>query len=149
MPTAENYDLLAAMADQIRAAIDDVTDVDVQVEPLMVLNPTPPCVDMWPGDTARDMPSAAFDDDGGFWFTIRARVSTADSVAGQLLLLALMDDVNPLSLGQALYDEPTLGGIASDLSITNQTGYVLFPDPGAEGTLLGAQWTVLVMRADS
>ena len=149
MPTAENVELLVEMADQIRAALDDVTDIAVQVEPLMVLNPTPPCIDMWPGDIARDQPTAAFNDDGGFNFTIRARVSTADSVAGQALLLAFMDDINALSVGQALYDDPTLNGLASDLSIVAQTGYELAPDLGGDGALLSCRWQILVLRADS
>ena len=42
-----------------------------------------------------------------------------------------------------------VGGLASSVEITNQTGYVLFPVPGGEGALLGCQWTVLVLRADS
>jgi hypothetical protein len=147
--TIENVDLLDEMAAQIRDAVDDVTDVDVQVEPRMVLSQSPPTIDMWPGDTARDQPSAAFNDDGGYLFTVRARVSTADHTAGQDLLLAFMDEVNPLSIGQALYDDPTLGGLASDLSITNQTGYLLAPDSGGEGVLLACQWTVLVLPSRS
>lgn len=150
MPSPENAALLTAMANQIRAALDDVTDVTVQVEDRWVSSAPDAIVDMWPGDTARDGQSAAFGDDGGFFFTVRARVPMGDEAAGQDLLLGLMDDINPLSVGQALYDEPTLGGLASDLSITNQTGYVNFTAAdGGGGLLLGCQWTVLVLRADS
>lgn len=150
MPSSvENADVLDAMADQIRSVLDDVTDVQVQVEPRMVISPTPPAVDMWPGDVSRDRESAAFDDDGGWFFTIRARVSTADQDAGQDLLLALMDDVNPLSVGSALMDDQTLNGTATSVDVTNQTGYVLVPDAGGEGALLGCLWTVLVLKAYS
>jgi hypothetical protein len=144
-------DVLDEMADQIRAAVVAVTDVDVQVEPRMVLNPTPPCIDVYPGDSPRDRESAAMDDgdDEGYFITVRARVSTADNFAGQDLLLAFIDPTNDLSIGQALYDEPTLNGYASDLDIVAQTGYALFPDPGGEGSLLGCQWTVRVLPVDS
>jgi hypothetical protein len=143
-------DIMDAMADQIRSVVDDVTDVDVQVEPRLNLNPTPPSIDIYPGDLARDQPSAAFDDiSGGYLLTVRARVSTADNEAGQALLLAFMDDTNDLSIGQALADDTTLNGYASSLDVTSQTGYVLFPDPGGEGALLGCQWTVLVLAGNS
>jgi hypothetical protein len=60
-----------------------------------------------------------------------------------------MDPTNALSIGQALYDEPTLNGYANDLDVVAQTGYTLFPDPGGEGTLLGCQWTVRVLPVTS
>ena len=150
MPTTiQNTDILDEMAEQIRAAVVAVTDVDVQVEPRMILNPTPPSIDMYPGDVARDRESAAFDDGGGYLFTVRARVHTADSGAGQDLLLAFMDDVNDLSIGLALVDDTTLNGKVASLDIREQTGYMLFPDPGGEGALLGCLWTVLVLPARS
>ncbi len=137
------------MADQIRSALAAVTDVDVQVEPRLVLNPTPPTIDIHPGDVGQDLASAAFGDEGGILLTVRARVTTADHDAGQDLLLAFMEEEGDLSVGQALYDDPTLNGNADDLTIQNLTGYVLFPDPGGDGALLGCQWTVLVLPSRS
>ena len=151
MAQAGLVEIMDEIADQIRAAVVTVTDVDVQVEPRMLLNPTPPCIDVFPGDSPRDRDSAAFsaDDDEGYFITVRARVSTADNEAGQDLLLAFVDPTNPLSVGQALYDEPTLNGYAADLDIVGQTGYALFPDPGGDGALLGCQWTVRVIPGNS
>lgn len=150
MARAGLIDILDACADQIRSVVSTVADVDVQVEPRLILNPSPPSVDIYPGDPGRDEPSAAFDDiSGGYLLTVRARVSTADSDAGQDLLLAFMDDQDPLSLGAALEDDPTLNGNAASVHIQAQTGYVLFPDPGGEGALLGCQWTVLVLPGNS
>lgn len=147
MPSAENAELLDAMADQIRAAVAVATDVDVQVEPRMVPNPSPPTVDMYPGDLSRGTEAAAFGENGEFLFTVRARVDTNDHVANQDLLLAFMDDINPLSLPMALLDEPTLGGLASDLDCVDPTGFVSYPF-GNE-TLIGFQFTCKVIRADS
>ena len=93
MARATMAEIMEAMADQIREALLSVTDVAVQVEPRMVLNPSPPTIDIYPGDDSRDPSSAGFDDvAGGYFFTVRARVSTADETAGQDLLLAFMDD---------------------------------------------------------
>jgi hypothetical protein len=142
-------ELMDEMADQIRNALS-VAAYEVQVEPRLVLNPTPPCIDIYPGDIGRDEPSAAFDDlSGAYLFTLRARVSTADHTAGQDLLLAFMDDANQLSLARALDDDPTLNGYATSLDVRGQTGYIVYPDAGGEGVLLGCQWQVMVLAAQS
>jgi len=143
-------EIMEAMADQIREALLSVTDVAVQVEPRMVLNPSPPTIDIYPGDDARDPSSAGFDDvAGGYFFTVRARVSTADETAGQDLLLAFMDDENELCLALALLDEPTLNGYASSLDVRSLSGYRLFEHPSGEGAFLGFQFTALVLPGES
>lgn len=142
--------IMEEMADQIRTAVVSVTDVDVQVEPRMVLSPTPPTIDIYPGNVARDQPSAAFDDvNGGYFFTVRARVNTADQDAGQDLLLAFMDDTNDLCIAVALLDEPTLNGYASSLDVRDVSGYRLFEHPSGEGAYLGFEFTALVLAGDS
>lgn len=149
MPTATTQDLLDAMADQIRDALDDVTDVDVQVEPYYVADPTPPCVDMYPGDAARGTDALAFGGDGEFLFTVRARVNANDAVANQALLNALLDDVDPLSIAAALYEDPSLGGLAQTLDVpeSSVTGLVMYPY--GQEALPGRQFTCRVVRADS
>lgn len=144
-----NTDILDELADALRDAFNDQTDYDIQVEPRMVLNPTPPTVDMWPGDESRDGQSAAFGDEGGEFYTIRARVQTADSVAGQNLLLALMDDEGGLSVRGILFTDTGLGGLADDLDVVAQTGYVVDVAPSGEGAWLACRWTVLVLPARS
>ena len=147
MPSPQNMDLLDAMADTIRDALASVTDVDVQVEPRMVSAPTPPTVDMYPGDVSRGTDGRAFGVDGEFLFTVRARVAMNDDVAQQDLLLGMMDEYNGLSVAGALYDEPTLNGLATSLDCIDPTGYVLYPF--GQETLLGFQFTARVIRADS
>jgi len=137
------------MAEQIRNALSTVTDVDIQIEPRLVTSPTPPTIDMYPGDTSRETESAGFDDVfGGYQFTVRARVATGDSFAGQDLLLAFMDDTDDLCIATALADDPTLNGLASSLDCRDPTGYVIFPE-GDQGSLLGFQFTVVVLPATS
>jgi hypothetical protein len=60
-----------------------------------------------------------------------------------------VDPTDPLSIGQALYDEPTLNGLASDLDIVAQTGYIAIPDLDGAATRLGCQWTVRVLPVTS
>ena len=95
--------IMDEMADTIRDAVEAVTDLDVQVEPRMVLNPTPPTVDIYPADISRDPETASFEAlDGAYLLTVRARVTTADHETGQTLLLSFMDDTDELSLMAAL-----------------------------------------------
>ena len=66
-------------------------------------NPTPPALDIYPG--------APFQTGAGFgvgqsqvWFTIRARVSTADQEAAMQLLLRMMDPNDPAIVEAAIAD---------------------------------------------
>lgn len=143
-------EILDAMADAVRGVLDNVSDVDVQVEPRMILNPTPPCVDMYPADPSTDETLAAFGEQvGGELITVRARVGTSDNEAGQDLLLALMDDEDPLSVILALNDDTTLNGACSDLHIPSRSGYALFPVASGDGILLGCLFNVVAVKARS
>ena len=139
-------ELMDAMADQIRGVLADVTDVDVQVEPRWVVNPTPPCIDIYPADPSADQDLRAFTElVGEPVFTVRARVDMADTTAGQDLLLAFMDETDPLSIAAAL-DESDLDGLASSVDVRSRSGYVRVMEGG---DFLGCLWTVLVTRATS
>lgn len=138
--------LMDAMADQIRGVLDDVTDIAVQVEPRWVVNPTPPCIDIYPADPSSDQELRAFMDlMGEPLFTVRARVDMADTFAGQDLLLAFMDETDPLSIAAALADGD-LDGLAQSVSVRSRSGYVLVREGG---DFLGCLWQVLVTRATS
>jgi hypothetical protein len=150
VPTATLAEIMDALADQIWEAINNVLDVDVQVEPRMVLSPTPPTIDMYPADPSTDPDLRAFTDMlGGELIVVRARVQTADHEAGQDLLLALMDDEDDLSIVQAIQADPTLGGIASTLDCRERSGYITFIDSASDAALLGATWQVVVVKAKS
>jgi hypothetical protein len=139
--------LLDALADQIRSVIDDVTDVAVQVEPRWVVNCTPPCIDMYPADPSTDPDLRAFGEMlGGELITIRARIDMSDSTAMQDLLLAFMDDGDPLSITAALEENKTLGGRAGGLDVRDRSGYVRVLEGG---DYLGCLWQVVVIKARS
>lgn len=148
MADASLADIMDALADQIRTALADVTDVAIQVEPRLLINPTPPTIDIYPGD-GRDDQSQAFDDvSGGYFISVRARVALGDNIEAQSLLIALMDDADPLSLGYAILSDPHLDGLAR-IDIRSQTGFVVVQTPGADGALLGCVFTVLAIPTRS
>lgn len=137
--------IMDAVADQIRSVIDDVTDVTVQVEPRWVVNPTTPCIDIFPADPSTDPDLRAFAETlGEPLFTVRARVDMSDSTAGQDLLLAFMDDTDPLSIAAAVKGDRTLGGVATSVDVRSRSGYVRVLEGG---DFLGCLWQVLVTRA--
>lgn len=139
-------ELMDAMADQIRGVLDDVTDVAVQVEPRWVVQPTPPCIDIYPADPSTDQDLRAFTDLlGEPLFTVRARVGMVDNTAQQDLLLAFMDDTDPLSIAAAL-EESNLAGLAASVDVRSQSGYVRVVEGG---DYLGCLWQVIVTRATS
>jgi hypothetical protein len=140
---------MEAIAETLESAYSAV-NIKIQVEPRLIVNPTPPTIDIYPGDPPRETATAGFGDiAGGVVFTIRARVRTADHVAGQDLLIAFMDDEDDLCVARPLMDEPTLGGLAHGVFVEPPTGYGLYPDPGGEGALLGCQWRVTVLNVTS
>jgi hypothetical protein len=138
------------MATQIRETLDDVTDVTFQVEGRMILNPTPPTIDIYPGDPSRGTDSAGYEDIlGEHLFTVRARVNPTDNEANQDLLLDLMDDEHDLSIPAALYTDETLAGTVTGLDVRNVSGFVLVPMADGTGVHIGCLWTVAAIPARS
>lgn len=151
MATAPLGDLLNEMAAQLRAVVGPAVgaETEVQVTGRRNFNPTPPSLDIWPGDPFRSTPdTAGFQETGGdVVFTVRARVTTVDNIAGQDLLLRLMDDEDDISVATALMDDQTLNGLASSVYVEGNSGYISYMgDSGSEGPLLGCEWRVRVLR---
>lgn len=133
------------MANAIRDAIDGI-DWDIQVEPWMVLNPTPITIDIFPSDPPEDPEIAGFGElEGGRMFTVRARTNTPDSEATRDVLLALMDIEDEHSVHVALTDDQTLNGLANQVLVTGGSGLSAFPSLDGVGAYLGVQWTVEVL----
>ena len=98
MTLAETMEDIADALEPVAAEVDGL-----QVYPFLNSNPTPPALDIYPG--------APFQTGAGFgvgqsqvWFTIRARVSTADQEAAMRLLLRMMDPNDPASVEAAIAD---------------------------------------------
>lgn len=138
MSSTPIVDVMRAVATQLEAQLASQYD-GIQVGAIAVLNPTPPTLDVFPGDPFGE--SISFDDGREQLFTIRARISTADLEAGQELLLSLMDR-NGTSVIGAMRSDRTIGGSVDDSTIEGPSGYLPYPDvSGANGgSLLGCEW---------
>jgi hypothetical protein len=150
MATGSTNTILQAMADAVLVALDTVTATEnysVQVEPHMVVSPTPPTVDFYPGDVARGTEALAFGGAGELLVTCRVRVNGNDNVENWKLLNDLMEDNGDLSIPAILDVDTTLAGYVTSLDFRDPTGMVLYTY--GDQTLPGRQFTVVVVRADS
>ncbi len=142
--------ILGAIKTQLDNAIGEGTAAGVQVIARRSFNPTPPSIDMYPADPFRETTLAGFGNiSGGYLFTVRARVTTADYEAGQDVLLDLMDDESAHCVADILLDDQTLGGTVSSIDVEGPTGFSLYADPSGEGALLGVEWHLTVVNAST
>jgi hypothetical protein len=144
-------DVLEELAATLQAAADADPEpyvADMQIGALRNFNPTPPTIDIYPGDPSRDtFDTAAFNEIGGeLDITVRARVSTADNQAGQQLLLRFMDDDDDMSIAGTLMEDQTLNGLASSVYVDGFTGFELHDGAADGGPLLGVRWHVRLLR---
>lgn len=139
--------IVEALADQITAGVaaQDLGGEALQVWPFLVINPTPPCVDIYPADPFSDQQAYGPTRERDAWFTVRARVTPADADASQQLLLQLMDWRSDTSVAAAMLTDPTLGGLVNDLLPTGPTGVILYTPIGNEGPLVGCEWRTRVL----
>lgn len=126
--------MLQAIAEALQPLEAEIEGL--QVTPFMNVNPTPPALDVYPGDPFQTAAGFGVGNSQVF-FTVRARASTADSVAGQRLLLRLLDPGDSASVEQALEDVATVvpEGVSGFREYLEQT----VPSPGF---LLGCEWRV-------
>ena len=128
---------MEALADQItdNVAASDLGGEALQVWPFLVLNPTPPCVDVYPADPFSEQTEfgALADHSDDIWFTVRARVTPADVDASQQLLLQLMDKRSDTSVKAAILTDRTLGGRVADILVGGPTGIIVYSPVGRRG----------------
>lgn len=139
--------IMQALADQIETALCGTADPlieQLQVTPLLNIDPTPPSIDVYPADPFQE--GIAFGNaNNDLRLSVRARVTTADHEAGQSLLLSMMDPTAATSVARAIGADRQLGTACSSLSVEGPTGFGVYMDAGGQGSLLGAVWTVRVI----
>jgi hypothetical protein len=125
--------LMEAIADALQPLTTEIGGL--QIYPYLNSNPTPPSLDLYPGDP--------FQTGAGFgvgqsqvFFTIRARISTADQEAGQKLLLRMLDPGDPASVEAAVEDVATV--VPEGISGFRE----YLEDSSTNGRLLGCEWRV-------
>ena len=133
--------ILAAAAEQIKTVLSSEID-DLQVEPSMMWNPSPPAIDIYPADPFYT--DIAFGPVSELEFEIRARVDTPDREGAFALIVSMMDPASAASVRAALYGDTTLGGAVENLACTPPSGLGYFTDPGGN-PLLGTTWQLTVL----
>ena len=134
MSTPETGSLIGAMEEIAAALAPLAAEIDgLQVVPYLNTNPTPPSIDIYPG-TPFQAPAGFGVGEVQVFFTIRARVSTADEEAGQRLLLRMLDPTDAYSIEAAISD------VATALEVSEYREYL--EDVAENGRLLGAEWRV-------
>ena len=132
-----------ALAAQIEDELGSLIE-NLQVDGRLIPSPTPPSIDIYPGDPFQELLTFGLHNE--LFFTVRARVHTSDNEAGQELLLSMMDPSAATSVAQAIHSDRTLGSTVSQATITEgPSAFGVFTDAGGEGSLLGCTWRVRVM----
>ena len=135
--------IMEALASELETTLGTAVP-DLHVYPLLETNPTPPALDVYPADPFTEK-TAYGRGSRSLFFTVRARVNTADHTAGQTVLLGMMDRSSSSSVVDALEADPQLDNTVSDLSVEGPSEYGVFADPSNEGALLGCTWRVQVI----
>jgi hypothetical protein len=133
-------DILDGLADQIQQALASTVD-DLQVEPRLVFNPTPPCIDLFPGDPFLDHSAMGIASREAS-ITVRARVA-GDHQAEQDWLIDMMDRNSSQSVIAAIGNELAVNGDTFQVSVNGPSGFRQYTEPGGN-SLLGTEWTVVV-----
>jgi hypothetical protein len=138
-------EIAAAIAAQLESELAGVID-GIQIDPQRVFNPTPPCIDIYPGNPF--LAQSAFGQYEAL-FAVRARVSMADNQAGQELLLDLLDPRSPMSVRAALRADPTFAGTVDDSGLEDGNldagGFTIYQDTAQSEPLLGCEWPLRVV----
>jgi hypothetical protein len=137
----EVVEAMAAALEPIGATVEGL-----QVLPYMNANPTPPSVDIYPGTPFQT--GSGFGDDAELYFTVRARTTFADHVAGQQGLYRMLDPAGPASVQAAREADQTLGGVVQTLAVVPEgvSGFTEYlEDAQAGGKLVGCEWRVMVI----
>lgn len=146
---AQLRSLKAAVADQIRAALEAADVLDVQVEPRRLWQPSPPVIDIYRADPAGDDEHAGMGDaQGATVLVVRARVLATDGDANQDLLDDFADPEHELSITAAILDDVTLGGWATDVDVSPASGDRLYETPDGK-FYPGVEWQVTILHVPS
>jgi hypothetical protein len=130
---------LAAIRAGIAANISAISDL--QVSAYMLANPTPPNVQVIPGDTDYDLAMHRGLDE----LTMRVVVSVGlvADIGAQKNLDEYLAGSGPRSIKQAVESDPTLGGVVADVTVTAATGPKVLATE--QGGVLFSEWTVQVL----
>jgi hypothetical protein len=146
--------VLDEMVTTLEGAFDADTDlsnagIHVQVWPFLNMNPTPPSIDIYPGDPAGESDATGFGEQRrASIFTVRARI-TGDHQASQKFILRLIDPSDALCVEDVLMEDQTLNSVASSVFVDVPSGLISFVDSGQQGAMMGVLWRVKILVANT
>lgn len=122
----------------------------VQESAYLLTNPSPPAAEIEPAKIRYDEAFRRGLDI--LTFVVRVFVTFSSDLGAQMKLDAFMASSGPMSIKAAIESNPTLGGAADDLRVTECSGYKIFTREittaagrgSAGGPMIGAEWTVEV-----
>jgi hypothetical protein len=123
-------DVALAFMDALQVIADEIPEL--QVVAYVNNMPTPPSLDVYPSDPFID-PAGFGVGDALLAWTVRARVSQVDPVAGMQTLYRLMDPGDPAGV------EPALANVAV-LAQGGVSGWRTYPSEATGDQLLGCEW---------
>ncbi len=131
---------LATVREALRVALTTV-GTDVQVSGYLLGQPTPPTLQVLPGEQTYDRAMHRGLDIRTF--TIQGFVAYNEGETSQRLLDELMAPTGIRSVKTALETDKTLGGVVSSLHVTSDSGYSMQLHPSGVWMLL-CEWTAEV-----
>ena len=114
---------------------------DIQVEPYMLANPTPPAAHVKPGETLYDRTMGRGLDE--LTFKVQVFLPMIVDVASQQNLDQYLAGSGSLSVKTAIESDKTLGGIVQDTHVTMCSEPMLYRHADGKSSLM-CEWTVQV-----
>jgi hypothetical protein len=127
-------DVLLEVVDALLPLQQELPELNVYAG--YVENPTPPCIDVYPGTPFQEGAGMGVASKRIF-FTVRARVGTGDPSSAQALLLRLLDPADVASVEAALLEADAV--VAED-GVIGFTQYA--DDSGAAERMIGSEWRI-------
>jgi hypothetical protein len=114
----------------------------VQVSAYLLAAPTPPCLQVLPGEVEYDKAMRRGEDSN--FYKVQALVSLTSDIGSQQLLDELREGSGARSVKAAIEARPALGGACSDLHVQMLSELFTLRQEGRPETL-ACEWTVLVV----
>jgi hypothetical protein len=115
-----------------------------QVSAYVLANPTPPAIQIMPGDITYDLALRRGLDE--ITMTVQAFVAFTADIGSQAKLDELLEPTGADSLKTAVEADRTLGGLVGDVHVLDASGYRVAQ--GTNGPVLMCEWTVQVLASN-
>lgn len=124
------------------------TITGLQVSPVMLATPSPPCAHIFPAETEYDLANARGLD--RHYLTVQVLVPFTTDVGAQVSLDAYLAGSGPTSFKEAIENDRQLADACDDLRVVSASGYRLITYAEGIPPALGCEWRVeVIAQGDS